>query len=169
VAAEPTVQAHVRRAKPSDIGEIVTFLNRVHADGPRVDRGQIMRSFADKGFMVADLDGALVSVIAWHVENLVACVEELYINPASLFAAIAPQVLQAIEDAATQLVAEAALIFIAHGTPQDAVELFHDRGYKTADLASMPRAWREAATGLLKPEMIVLVKQLRESRVTRPI
>lgn len=169
MTAESTAQARVRRAKPSDIGDIVTFLNRVRADGPRVDRAQIMRSFADKGFMVADLDGALVSVVAWHVENLVACVEELYINPASLFAAVAPQVLHMIEDAAAQLMAEAALIFIAHGTPQDAVDLFCGRGYKTADLASLPRAWREAATGLLKPEMKVLVKQLRESRVTRPI
>lgn len=169
MAAESTAQAHVRRAMPSDVGAIVTFLNGVRTDGPLVDRAQIMRSFADKGFLVADLDGTLVAVVAWHVENLVACVEEMYVSPASLRAMVVPQVLHAVEDAANQLMAEAALIFVACDAPQDAVDLFDGRGYKPADPATLPRAWREAATSLLKPDMKVLVKQLRESRVTRPI
>ena len=169
MTAESTAQAHVRRAMPSDVGAIVAFLNGVRADGPRVDRVEIMRSFADKGFMVADLDGTLVAVVAWHVENLVACVEELYVSPVSLCATVIPQVLHALEDAANQLMAEAALIFVACDAPQDAVNLFDGRGYKLADPATLPRAWREAATSLLKPEMKLLVKQLRESRVTRPI
>lgn len=166
---ESTAQARVRRARPGDVGAIVTFLNSVRAGAPHVNRADIMRSFADKGFMLADLDESLVAVVAWHVENLVACIEELHIHPAPLRATVGPQVLHAVEDAANQLMAEAALAFVAPDTPEATVELFEGSGYQRVDPASLPRAWREAAVNLLKPEMKLLVKQLRESRVTRPI
>ncbi len=169
MTAESPAQATVRRARPSDIGGIVAFLNRVRKEGPRVDGAEVMQSFADKGFMIAELGGTLVAVVAWHVENLVACIEELYISPAGLRSTIGPLVIQSIETAANQLMAEAALMFLAVGTPKATAELFHGQGYKATDVAELPRAWREAAMGLLKPEMKLLVKQLRESRVTRPI
>ena len=129
MAEEPSAQAIVRRAKPSDIDAIVSFLNRVRKDSPKVSRPEIMGSFVDKGFMIADLDGALVSVVAWHVENLVACIEELYINPASLRPVVGPQIVKGIEEAANQLMAEAALIFIAPHTPKATVDMVAGQGY----------------------------------------
>ncbi len=168
-SAAPAAQPQVRRAKPSDIAAIVTFLNRVRKDGPKVDRAEVLQSFADKGFMVAELDGALVSVVAWHVENLVACIEELYINPAGLRPVVGPAVLRAIEEAANQLMAEAALIFIAPHTPKATLDLYGGQGYKATDPSTLVRAWREAAMNLLRPEMKVYVKVLREARITRPI
>jgi N-acetylglutamate synthase-like GNAT family acetyltransferase len=161
--------AVVRRARPGDIGEIVTFLNRVRSDGPRVDRAGVLQSFADKGFMIALLEGQLVGVVAWHVENLVACIEELYINPAGLREKVGPQVLAAIEEAANQLMAEAALIFVPPGTPKAAVSLYGRLGYHATDPTTLGKAWREAALNLVQPEMTVLLKQLREQRVMRPI
>lgn len=164
---QPAIQ--IRRARPGDIGDIVMFLNRVRKDGPRVDQAEVMQSFADKGFMVARADGHLVGVVAWHVENLVACVEELFISPAGLRDTLGPQVVAALEDAARQLMAEAVLIFITPQTPKASIDMVARTGYKLTDPATLSRAWREAAMNLIQPNMKVLFKQLRESRVTRPI
>ncbi len=173
-APEPTAvpeppQPQVRRAKPADIANMVNFLNRVRKEGPKVDRAEIMQSFVDKGFMIAELEGNLVGVVAWHVENLVACIEELYINPAGLRPVVGPAVLRAIEEAANQLMAEAALIFIAPRTPKATLDLYGGQGYKATDPSTLVRAWREAAMNLLQPDMKVYVKVLREARITRPI
>ncbi len=167
--AAPEVKLQIRRARAADISNIVAFLNRVRKDGPKVDRAEIMGSFADKGFMIGEMNGELVGVMAWHVENLVACVEEFYVYPASLRSTVGPPLVKAMESAADQLMAEAALVFIAPHTPKVTVDFFHTQGYRPTDPATLVRAWKEAAMTLLQPDMKVLLKQLRETRTTKPI
>jgi N-acetylglutamate synthase-like GNAT family acetyltransferase len=160
----------VRRAKPSDASTIASFINHVLGK-PSVDDLTIIQTFGDEGFFVAERAGNLVGLLGWRAENLVVRVTHLLIWPASEYIAAGPKLFAEMEDAAATLECEAALLLPPRKqlSPRQ-IEFFGGLGYKPQSVAGLPKAWREAALeGGLGEEDPVLVKQLRERRVLRPM
>jgi N-acetylglutamate synthase-like GNAT family acetyltransferase len=160
----------IRRAKPSDAGKIAAFINRVLGKAS-VDDITIIESFGDEGFLLAERDGNLVGILGWQAENLVVRVINLLIGPAAEYPAVAPALFSEMEQAAATLECEAALLLPPRKSlsPRQ-IEFFSGLGYQPQTVASLPKAWREAAReAKLDDEDPVLVKQLREHRVLRPI
>jgi N-acetylglutamate synthase-like GNAT family acetyltransferase len=160
----------IRRAKPSDASAIAGFINRVLGN-TSVDDITIIESFGDEGFFLAERDGNLVGILGWQAENLVVRVINLLIWPASEYLAVAPSLFSEMEQAAASLQCEAALLLPPRAalSPRQ-IEFFSGLGYQPQTVASLPKAWREAAReAKLDDEDPVLVKQLRDRRVLRPL
>jgi len=160
----------VHRAKPSDAGRIAVFINRVLGKAS-VDDLTIIESFGDEGFQLAERDGNLVGILGWRAENLVVRVINLLIWPAAEYPTVAPALFSEMEQAAATLQCEASLLLPPHSklSPRQ-IEFFGELGYKPQTVASLPKAWREAAReAKLDDQDPVLVKQLRERRVLRPL
>jgi N-acetylglutamate synthase-like GNAT family acetyltransferase len=160
----------VRRAKPSDASEIASFINRVLGKAS-VDDLTIIESFGDEGFLLAERGGNLVGILGWRAENLVVRVINLLIWPAAEHIAVTPALFSEMERAAATLECEAALLLPPRSplSPRQ-IEFFGALGYRPQTVAGLPKAWREAAREAgLDDDDPVLVKQLREHRVLRPI
>jgi N-acetylglutamate synthase-like GNAT family acetyltransferase len=160
----------VRRARPSDASEIAAFINHV-VGRPSVDDLTIIESFGDEGFLLAERNDNLVGILGWRAENLVVRVTHLLIWPASEHRAAAPALFSTMEDAAASLQCEASLLLPPGSSlsPRQ-IEFFGELGYKPQSVAGLPKAWREAAReAKLDDEDPVLVKQLRDRRVLRPL
>jgi N-acetylglutamate synthase-like GNAT family acetyltransferase len=160
----------IRRAKPSDASEIAAFINRILGK-VSVDDITIIQSFGDEGYLLAERNGNLVGILGWRAENLVVRVTHFLIWPASECVAVGPSLFSEMEKAAATLQCEAALLLPPRSSlPSRQVEFFGALGYKPQAVASLPKAWREAAREAgLDDDDPVLVKQLREHRVLRPI
>ncbi|MFL7792545.1 MAG: hypothetical protein AB8I69_10425 [Anaerolineae bacterium] len=160
----------VRRAKPSDASKIAAFINRV-VGRQSVDDFTIIESFGDEGFLLAERDNNLVGILGWRAENLVVRVTHLLIWPASEHVTTIPALFSEMENAAASLQCEASLLLPPGSalSPRQ-IEFFGELGYKPQTVAGLPKAWREAAReAKLDDDDPVLVKQLRERRVLRPL
>jgi N-acetylglutamate synthase-like GNAT family acetyltransferase len=159
-----------RRARPSDASTIAAFINRVLGKAS-VDDITIIESFGDEGFLLAERNGNLVGILGWRAENLVVRVTHLLIWPASEGPAAMPVLFDQMEEAAATLQCEAALLLPPNKTllPRQ-IEFFARFDYQPQTVVGLPKAWREAAReAQLDDDDPVLVKQLRDRRVLRPL
>ncbi|RLC64401.1 MAG: hypothetical protein DRI79_00115 [Chloroflexi bacterium] len=160
----------VRRAKVSDAGKIATFVNRARRGRQEIDGQAVIARFGSVGFLLAERDGNLVGILGWQIENLVARVTDLLIGPTIERVAVGRALLSEMERAATELQCEATLLFLPRPSPTDLVEFCETFGYVPEVVASLPRAWREAAYEVqIGDDEVVLVKRLRATRVLRPL
>jgi len=160
----------VRRAKVSDAGRIVTFVNRARRGQQKIDERAVAERFGSVGFLLAGRDGDLIGVLGWQVENLVVRVTDLLIYPASERVAAGRALLSEVERGAAELQCEVALLFLPHPSPPDLAEFCRTFGYVPRMVAGLPKAWREAAREVyVDDDATVWVKQLHAARVFRPL
>ncbi len=159
----------VRRARPSDIDRITAFVNQAQSRGPTITRQDVLGRLGTVGFLVALAGEQLVGLIGWQAENLVARVTDFLIFPARFRITAGRALLAAMEEGADELQCEAAILFMPANTPQDVLAFWEAFGYGFRQVVSLPRAWREAAQETYPSGEWVVVKQLRQDRVMRPI
>ncbi len=158
----------VRRAKPGDAARIAAFVNRGLREP--IDDFAVIERFGNVGLMVAEQAGDLVGVLGWRAENLVVRVTDLLLLAAPDSIAAARALLSGMDRAADELQCEVALLLLPRPYNPRLVEFCRTLGYESQPVAALPSAWQEAAheSGVASDEMI-LVKQLREGRVSRPL
>ena len=159
-----------RRARPSDASRIAAFINRV-VGRQSVDDIAIIERFGDEGFLIAERGDNLVGILGWRAENLVVRVTHLLIWPSSEHIAAGPALFAEMENAAASLQCEASLLLPpGSGLSPRQIEFFGELGYQPQTVVGLPKAWREAAReAKLDDDDPVLVKQLRDRRVLRPL
>lgn len=161
-------QVRVRRARPADAERIAAFVNRGHP--PRiVTSSDVLQRFGTVGFLLAEMEGEIVGLLGWQVENLVVRVTDFLIFPAHLNLLVGRALLSAMEEAAQELMCEAVILIIPASAPSEVLQFWAAFGYQPRDIASLPRAWREAAREASPLQDQVVLKQLRTDRVLRPI
>lgn len=166
---EQVSEITVRRARPSDAERIAAFVNRTQPQGPPVARETVLLRFGTVGFFIAEAGEELVGLLGWQVENLVVRVTDFLIFPVRYRVTAGHALLTAMEDAARELQCEAAILFMPADTPQDVLTFWEAFGYGFREVINLPRAWREAAREFRGGGDWVVIKQLREDRVLRPI
>ena len=160
----------VRRAKVRDASGIAAFVNRAWQGRVKVDELTVIERLGSVGFLLAERDGDLVGMLGWRAENLVVRVTDFLVGPVSERVAISQALLAEMERAAAELQCEAALLFLPCPIPFPLVEFYKMFGYEPQIVADLPEAWRDAAReGQLDVDDDVLVKQLRDTRVLRPL
>lgn len=166
----PGQQITVQRAKPSDAGRIAAFVNRGRRGQREIDQQMVIERLGNVGFLLAEQGGSLVGMLGWQAENLVVRVTDLLLLPVPERIPIGLALLSAMEQAATELQCEVALLLLPRPHPPQLVEFCKTLGYEPQLTAGLPKAWRDAAreAGVGGDEM-VLVKQLRSGRVFRPL
>lgn len=162
-------ELRIRRGLPKDAHEIAEFVTRATLGKRSMKREDVMAAFGQKAFLLVERDGLLVGAAGWQVENLVARIDEIYIKRDLPLDLAIPILMTAVEDAASELQSEAALLFLPPSLAQH-VSTWRAAGYRPQTVQSLGvRAWQEAAVESMPRGKSLWFKRLREDRILRPI
>lgn len=164
-----SIALKVERGKPRQATEIAEFITRMSGGKRKMTRDDIMAAFGEKAYMLLKAQEKIVGLMGWQVENLVARVNDIYLEDNIPLVEAAAPMLEQVEQNSRELQCEAALLFVPpHLAQQNAV--WQRIGYEQRDLDGLGvRAWQEAARESAVPGTVMLFKQLRQDRVLRPV
>jgi hypothetical protein len=77
--------------------------------------------------------------------------------------------LETVETEAKALSCEVAIAFLEEQISSEAIDFFTEQGYKPLGLDDLYNVWREVAQEFLDDGRFMMVKQLRQDRVMRPL
>jgi dephospho-CoA kinase len=164
-----TADLYAERAKPGQAQAIADLINKLSGEPGKLSRIDIMTTFGEKAYMLLLTGDQLVGVMGWQVENLIAQIDEVWLEPTLNLPAAINILLVDIEEAAKQLQAEAALAFVPN-LLESQLKPWTDQGFEPRTPQQFTvNAWREAAEQNQHPETFLLFKQLRVDRVLRPL
>ncbi|MDX9952754.1 MAG: hypothetical protein RBT75_01590 [Anaerolineae bacterium] len=159
----------IRRAKLDDAAAIADFVNRARRKGGEVNRLMVAQRFSEVGFMLAELNGQIVAMLGWQVENLITRVTDFLVAPTVNPALAGRALVERIEEQAKLLQAEAAMLFLPPRPSPQLISFWEQFGYKECAFDVLPKQWRLAAAEWNPNATNVMVKVLREDMVRRPI
>jgi dephospho-CoA kinase len=157
------------RARPGDAAEIARFVSRITSSKRKLSAEDIMAAFGEKAYLLLKVDGNLLAVAGWQVENLVARIDEIYLDPSLPMDKTLPALMEHIEKGSQELQCEAALLFLP---PELAIRdtLWSNLGYQESSIHNLKvRAWQEAAIESLPAGSIMRFKRLRADLVLKPV
>lgn len=164
-----TAELETDRAKPRQAEDIALLINRLSGGEKNLTRMDVMAAFGEKAFMLLIAEGQLVGVAGWQVENLVARVDEIWLEPALDKSRAVEVVMGAVESASKELQAEALLVFVDPEELASAM-VWQPLDYQILTIAQLEvTAWKEAARESQPPDTVILFKQLRIDRILRPL
>ena len=159
----------VQRGKPKNSNAIAELITRLSKGKRTMTADDVMEGFGDKAYMLLQLDGKLVGLAGWQVENLVTRTTDIFleehVNPQKALDTL----IKEVEQASSELQSEASLIFpLSELAAQE--EIWKQLGYERRTPETLGvQAWQDSATESLSAETVLLFKQLRQDRVLRPI
>ena len=163
-------EIRVRRTRPSDIGRVADFLNRALRRGQPVSPESVLTYLGRAGLLLAEADGEVVGLLGWQAENFVARVTDFLVFPATFRLRAGQALLSMVEDTARELQCEAVVLLMPLNVSSEVIAFWRGFGYSQRQITSLPRPWQEAARGArARDEDQVLMKQLRQDRVLRPL
>ncbi len=167
--APRTGMVSVQRARPRQAAEIAALVNRLSGGIQVLNASDIMAAFGEKAFMLLNMNGKLVGVAGWKVENLVARTSDIFLDTNVPFAEAGKVLMEEVERASHELQCEISLLFLPEALQKHQPILEH-LGYQARSISALGvRAWQEAAAESMVPGTILLFKQLRQDRVLRPV
>lgn len=159
----------VKRAGPAQAADIAALITRLSDESRRMTRDDVMEAFGEKAYMLLTRDKKLVGLVGWQVENLVARLDDFYLQPDLSIEDSARVLLGEVERASRELQCEAALLFLP---PRLAAKdsIWKSLGYSPRTIEQLGvRAWQDAALESMPAGMEMLFIQLRKDRVMRPV
>lgn len=164
-----TADVEVRRARLKDAEPIAEFVNQARADKEIIDRITVAERFSDVGFLLADHREQLVGILGWQIENLVVRVTDFLVAPAVDRVIAGKALITAMEEEAGLLQAEVSILFLPPNPSDDLIEFWELFGYSRRPISDLNQNWREVAREWSNRASEVMIKQLREGLVLRPI
>lgn len=162
-----TSEINVKRGMPNHAEIIADFMRK--ETGNDVGRMDVIMSFGQKSYLIAQHGDAVVGVIGWQVENLITRADELYVEDVPQKSSVIYALSESIEEASRELQSEVSFVFLPPDS-QERAAVFVQAGYEmtTIEQIKIP-AWREAVQELMDEGTLVLQKRLRDDRVLKPI
>jgi dephospho-CoA kinase len=165
----PAGQFSVQRARPQEASQIAEFINRHRQGQTKLTRSDIMAAFGEKAFLLLMRGEQITGIMGWQVENLVARVDDVYIEANISLPNAMKTMTEEVEQASKELQCEAALLFLSPDLAQHQ-DVWQAVGYDARTVKDLGvRAWQDAAMESMKPGTVMLFKQLRKDRVLRPV
>jgi len=166
---KPTGELLARRAGPRDSQTIAEFITHASGGKRQMTHSDVMAAFGEKAFLFLDRDSTVLGLLGWQVENLVARVDDIYLEPGVPVKDAMQVLISEIEKASRELQSEAALLFLPPDLAQHQ-EIWKNLGYLPRVVKDLGvRAWQDAAMESMQPGTVMLFKQLRKDRVLRPV
>jgi dephospho-CoA kinase len=159
----------VERAGPRQVNEIAEFITEISKGRRAMSAADVMAAFGEKAFLLLKIDERLVGIAGWQVENLVARVSDVYLEPGLPLGEAVRVLMDAIEVASRELQSEVLLLFLPphlgrHNAVWDAL------GYSSRNPQELRvNAWEEAALESMPVGTVMFYKQLRKDRVLKPV
>lgn len=159
----------VQRGRPRDSSFIAELLTRLGPGGHRFSAADVMAAFGDKAYMLLKVNGGLVGLAGWQVENLVARTTELYMDEGLDIQKALEALIHEVEKASRDLQCEASLIFLGEKLASHSA-VWASLGYERRTPTTLGvQAWQDAAAESMPDQSTMYFKQLRQDRVLRPI
>ena len=158
----------IDRAKPRQAQDIANFINRMSGT-TGLSRMDVMAAFGEKAYMLLYANDQLAGVVGWQVENLVARIDEIWLEGTLNLPKALKAIVEAIEKSSKELQAEALLAFV---DPEQAADtsIWQPMGYQILTIPQLEiSAWQEAARESQPADTLILFKQLRVDQILRPI
>jgi hypothetical protein len=161
-------QVSIKRGGPKDAEQIAAFLNA--QQGGKLDRGDVMLRFGQKGYLMALVGEKLVGLVGWQVENLITRVDEFLLGDSAPVQGSVKSLLETLESSSADLQSEILLLALPQKLPEAARKIAENAGFEAREIAELRVPdWREAASELVAEGSILLSKNLRTDRVLKPI
>jgi dephospho-CoA kinase len=159
----------VIKARPRQAETIAAYINTA-SDGRRVmSRSDVMEAFGEKAFLLLNLGDEIAGLAGWQVENLVARIDDFFVDPRVPLADAAQLMLGEVERASRELQCEASLLFLPPHLAR-AQDVWTGIGYEKRTIDSLGvRAWQDAARESMPDGTELFFHQLRKDRVMRPV
>ncbi len=158
----------IKRANPGHLDEVAKLINT--AEGTTYTRNELMLTFTETSYLVAEGDGKIVGVVSFAVENLITQSNQIVIAPNVSAEAVLVPLIEQMEEAADSLQSEVSFIYLKQSDHAELIAILKNNlEYTILERVEDIRfpAWREALRA--RPEgTIVLMKQLREERRLTP-
>ena len=168
-SAKPTGEFSVKRGKPRNSTIIAEFITRISKGKRSMTAENVMEDFGDKAYMLIQIDGKLVGLASWQVENLVTRTTDIFLEENLDQQKALETLIKEVERASSELQSEASLIFTMN-EPATKEELWKNLGYERRTPETLGvQAWKDAVTESMFTGSTLLFKQLRQERVLRPI
>ena len=162
-------ELHIRRGLPQDAQAIAAFISEISRGKRSLSRQDMMATFGQKAFHLIERDGQVAGAAGWQVENLVARIDELHFDSDLALEQAIPILMEALDEAASELQSEAVLLFLPPSLAQH-VSTWRSVGYRPQTIQSLDvRAWQDAARESMPRGTSLWFKRLREDRVLRPL
>jgi dephospho-CoA kinase len=159
----------VQRAGPGEAEEIAAFITQISDGSRRMTRLDVMAAFGEKAFLLLRSAGEITGILGWQVENLVARVDDFFVEDKMPLTASIKAMIGEVEAASKELQCEAALLFLSPDLAQHR-DVWRQLGYTARTVKELDiRAWQEAAMESMPPGTVLYFRQLREDRVLRPV
>ncbi|NLF02650.1 MAG: GNAT family N-acetyltransferase [Anaerolineales bacterium] len=159
----------IQRARPSSAERIAAFICQAQPGASPVSPERVRAHLGRTGLLLAEMDGNLVGILGWQVENFVSRVTDFLITPPRLRSVAGRALLEAMEAISRELECETALLLMRKQPSEQDMEFWREFGYELREVAALPRAWQEAACEGASGDEWALLKPLREDRVRQPI
>ncbi len=159
----------VERAGPRQVQEIAEFITDISKGRRAMLPEDVMAAFGEKAFLLLKIDERVVGLAGWQVENLVARVSDVYLEPGLALGEAVRVLMDEIELASQELQSEVLLLFLPphlgrHNAVWDAL------GYTSRTPQDLKfSAWEEAALESMPVGTVMFYKQLRKDRVLKPV
>jgi len=159
----------IRKARLSDAKAIAGLVDQARPHQPPLDPALVAERFSEIGFLLAEGGGKVVGMLGWQVENLIIRVTDFLLTPDGDRQTAGGALIAAMEEEGTTLLAEAAFLFLPPN-PDPALSTYWEGfGYAQRTVTDLPKSWREVAYEWDDSTDQVMIKQLREDMIRRPI
>jgi hypothetical protein len=158
----------VRRAKRQDLRVLAAIMRGTVRWRPSPSEDEVLDMLYDKGYWLA-MSRKGGGLTGWRAENLVMCIDDFYVYPAQYYPQVGGPLLETIETEARALSCEVAIAFLEQEIAPEAIDFFTEQGYEPRQLDELYRVWQEVAQEFLTGSCIMMVKQLRQDRIMRPL
>ena len=160
----------VSRAKPADAEAIAAFVGEATRGRVSVVPHAVVERFGLKGlWLVRDGSGEIVALAGWRAENLIARVDDFLVHPPNLYTTAGKLLIDKIEKAAYELQCEVCMLFMPVSALPTIVSFCESCGYRRPEPEELPRVWQETVQEATDLGRFILLKQLRQDLVLRPI
>lgn len=162
------IAVDIRRGMPKNAEQIAQVLNRML--GKNMTRVDVLTAFGEKSYLLAEINGAIMGLTGFQVENLITRVDEFLLLPEAPIEPVARALIQAVENASKELQSEVGFVYLPLNAAAQVVQTFLTSGYERMELEAIQvPAWREAAQESQPPNTQIFAKKLRPDRVLKPL
>jgi dephospho-CoA kinase len=162
------ITVDIRRGMPKNAEQIAQVLNRML--GKSLTRIDVLTAFGEKSYLLAEINGAIMGLTGFQVENLITRVDEFLLLPEAPIEPVARALIQAVENASKELQSEVGFVYLPLNAAAQVVQTFLASGYERMELEAIQvPAWREAAQESQPPNTQIFAKKLRPDRVLKPL
>ena len=164
-----TQQIVVRRARRKDLQTVVGITNDSGWSLQPITEHDAALRLLEKGYHLA-VSRTGAALVGWEAENLVNCVDELFVYPPASSAELGPPLLAAVEAAAQELECEISVVLVPARGRRFVEPMLQRCGYRLSDVADLDKNWLDVLSSRASQgQREFWVKQLRAERVIMPI